>query len=381
MCGMDSKTPVQTAISPDLSTKLTVVSFVSACFVVILHAYARTLAAGNGATAWIVTFVGWTLPTFAVPIFFVISGYLLGIKSGNGSRDGWYAQALRKRVRTLLVPYLIWCTVYVLTVVPFTMFGNHMAGRSLVHNTHLHEPLLSVWNFLGIYGADLTGFPANGVLWYVRNLLILVVLAPALFKAVANRLAGIAILLMAGAAFFLHDWMPRSCWQFFETGFSLRGLFYFLLGLFLAAHPVKPTSLRPLRPLLPLAWIGASLFFTAVRLQQGEDSLTLQRILAKSINFLGVGAVWVLYDFIPAAKRLARRSFVHDAFFLYAAHLGIILTVMCARCEDILSSRLHVPAIGIFLLRIAVPILLSLTAAELLKRHCPRIYALLTGGR
>ena len=118
-----------------------------------------------------------------------------------------------------------------------------------------------------------------------------------------------------------------------------------------------------------------------MRLQQGEDSLTLQRILAKSINFLGVGAVWVLYDYIPAAKRLARRSFVHDAFFLYAAHLGIILTFMCARCEDILSSRLHVPAIGIFLLRIAVPILLSLTAAELLKRHCPRIYALLTGGR
>ena len=261
------------------------------------------------------------------------------------------------------------------------MFGNHMAGRSLVHNTHLHEPLLSAWNLFGIYGADLTGFPANGVLWYVRNLLILVVLAPVLFKAMANRLAGIAILLMAGAAFFLHDWMPRSCWQFFETGFSLRGLFYFLLGLFLAAHPVKPTTLRPLRPLLPLAWIGASLFFTAVRLQQGEDSLTLQRILAKSINFLGVGAVWILYDFIPAAKRLARRSFVHDAFFLYAAHLGIILTVMCARCEDILSSRLHVPAIGIFLLRIAVPILLSLTAAELLKRHCPRIYALLTGGR
>ena len=54
---------------------------------------------------------------------------------------------------------------------------------------------------------------------------------------------------------------------------------------------------------------------------------------------------------------------------------------MCARYEDILSARLHIPAIGIFLLRIAVPILLSLMTAELLKRHCPRIYALLTGGR
>ena len=378
---MSSSTPVQTAIPPELSTKLTVVSFVSACFVVILHEYERSLASGNGATAWIVTFIGWALPTFAVPIFFVISGYLLGIKSGNGSRDGWYAQSLRKRVRSLLVPYLVWCTIYVLTVVPFTMFGNHMAGRSLVHNTHLHEPLLSAWNLLGIYGADLTGFPANGVLWYVRNLLILVVLAPALIKIVSSRLTGIVFLLMAGVAFFLHDWMPRSCWQFFETGFSLRGLFYFSLGLLLAAHPIDPSSFRPLRLLLPVVWIVASLLFTAIRLHPDEGSLALQRLLAKAINFLGVGAIWVLYDIVPAAKRLARRSFVHDAFFLYAAHLGIILTVMCARCEDILSSRLHVPAIGIFLLRIAVPVLLSITAAELLKRHFPRIYALLTGGR
>jgi hypothetical protein len=133
--------------------------------------------------------------------------------------------------------------------------------------------------------------------------------------------------------------------------------------------------------LLPVVWIGASLFFTAVRLHPDEGSLALQRLLAKAINFLGVGSIWVLYDIIPAAKHLARRSFVHDAFFLYAAHLGIILTVMCARFQDILATRLHVPVLGIFFLRIAIPIAISLTIAELLKRFCPRAYALLTGGR
>ena len=380
---MNTNPSVQTksTVSSELSTKLTVVSFISACFVVILHAYDRSLAAGTGVTAWIVTFLGWTLPTFAVPIFFVISGYLLGIKSANGQKDGWYAQALRKRVRTLLVPYLAWCTIYVLTVVPFTMFGNHMAGRSLVHNTHLHEPLLSVWNIVGIYGADMAGFPVNGVLWYVRNLLILVALAPVLIKVISRRSTGVAFFIIAGAALFLHDWMPRSIWQFFETGFSLRGLLFFSTGLLLAMHPVKPDSFRPLRLLLPILWIGASLIFTAMRLHPDESSVTVQRLLAKSINLLGVGSIWVLYDLIHVTKRLANRSFVHDAFFLYAAHLGIILTVMCARLQDILSSRLHIPAIGIFFLRIAVPVVISLTAAELLKRYWPKFYAILTGGR
>ena len=88
-----------------------------------------------------------------------------------------------------------------------------------------------------------------------------------------------------------------------------------------------------------------------------------------------------LDEILPVARGLARRSFVGDSFFIYAAHLGIILTVFCAKSQDILSSRLHIPALGLFTLRFAVPILLSLTTAELLKRHCPRIYALLTGGR
>lgn len=369
------------AISKELSTKLTVVSFISACFVVILHAYDKSLATGNGLTAWLVTFVGWTLPTFAVPIFFAISGYLLAVKSENGTKSGWHPQALRKRVRSLLVPYLIWCTVYVLTVVPFAMIGNHLAGRSLVQNTHLHEPVLSFWNLLCIYGADMSGFPANGVLWYVRNLMLLVLIAPPIIKIMSNRLAGGALLVASGVLFFLHDWMPTSSWQFFETGFSLRGFFYFALGLYIAAHPVDRTSFRRVRPLLPLAWLGASLLFTYFRLNPEESSLAWQRLLAKAINLTGVGAVWVAYDFIPAMSKLSRHSFAGDSFFLYAAHLGIILTLFCARFQDILAMKLHIPALGIFALRFIVPILLSLAMAELLKRYFPKMYALLTGGR
>ena len=369
------------AISQELSAKLTVVSFISACFVVVLHAYDKPLAAGSGLTAWIVTFVGWTLPTFAVPIFFVISGYLLGVKSWNGAKEGWYAQAVRKRVRTLLVPYLVWCTIYVLTVVPFAMVGNHLAGRSLVQNTHLHEPALSWWNLFCIYGADMSGFPANGVLWYVRNLLLLVVIAPPLVRVMSNRLAGGAVLAVSGLLFFLHDWVPDAYWQFFETGFSLRGFFYFSLGLYIAAHPVDRASFRRVRPLVPLAWLGMALLFTYFRINPAGASVAWQRLMAKGINLLGVGAVWILYDYIPCARGLARRSFAGDSFFLYAAHLGIILTVFCARFQDALAMRLHIPALGLFVLRFAVPILLSLAVAELLKRFFPKAYALLTGGR
>lgn len=373
--------PIRTTIPADLSAKLTVVSFVSACFVVVLHAYERALATGNTTTSWIVTLVGWALPTFAVSTFFAISGYLLGVKSENGSMEGWHSKALRTRARTLLVPYLAWCTIYLLTVVPFTVLGNHMAGRDLALNTHLRSPLLSLGNLARAYGGDMSGLPADSVLWYVRNLLLLVLIAPMLIWATSNRRRTCALLSLSGLAFLAYDWLPRPIWQFFETGFSMRGLFFFSLGLFLAANPVRPESFRQLRRILPFAWVGACLLFTAMRLLGNDGFPVFQKLLAKSTSFLGVGAVWVLYDFIPAAKRLAHRSFVRNSFFLYAAHIGIIQTVTCARVQDILAARLHIPAIGIFALRIAIPVLLSLTIAELLRRHCPRTYSLLTGGR
>ena len=375
-----SQNTMRPVISAELSTKFTVVSFLSTCSVVVLHAYEGHLAAGTSATAWIVTFVGWTLPSFAVSIFFAISGYLLCFKS-NGQEAGWYGKALRKRVRTLLVPYLAWCSIYALTVVPFTMYGNHLAHRDLFHHTPLHEPLLSFWNLACIYGADWTGAPANGVLWYIRDLVVLVVLAPLLIKLLSGFRRGWLCLGLMGAAFFLHDWVPACCWQFFETGFSLRGLFFFCAGIYIALHQARMPQGGRWRILLPVAWLGASLLFTYFRLHPSGTSLTVQRLLAKAIVVLGTWAVWVWYDLAPGTARLSRYPFVKESFFLYAAHLGIMFVFLCARVQEILRSRLHFPVLAIFALRCVVPIVLSLAAAAALRRFLPRVHGWLTGGR
>lgn len=375
------KEKATTAIPHELSSKLTVLSFVSACFVVVLHAYDKSLAGGGGPAAWIVTFVGRIMPTFAVPMFFVISGYLLGVKSGNGTREGWYAQMLKKRAWTLLVPYVLWCTLYALTVVPFTMYGNHAAGRSLLHNTHLHAAPGSPWNIVYVYGGDLFHLPVASVMWYVRNLLMLVAIAPALFRVLSSRLSGALFLAASFCLFLMHDWVPGRWWNLFETGFSFSGLFFFSLGLFMSVHAAGFPLRRRRSPALPVLWLAGCAFFTYMQLHPDGSLLAAHRILAKVTTVLGVAAVWTAFDLVPGATGLSRLSVVRDSFFVYAAHLGIISTVTCARTQEILATRLHVPAFGIFAVRIVVPILLSLTMAELLKRHCPRVYALLTGGR
>ena len=51
------------------------------------------------------------LPRIAVPLFFIISGYLF-FRSGFMIRT--YTDKLRRRVRTLLVPYILWNLLYLI---------------------------------------------------------------------------------------------------------------------------------------------------------------------------------------------------------------------------------------------------------------------------
>lgn len=376
-----SQTP-STEINPRLSEKLVGVSFLTACFVVVLHAYSNSLLGAGPATDWFLLFVGWTLPTFAVPIFFVISGYLLGVKSANGTVAGWYGKSVRKRLRTLVVPYLLWCTVFALTVIPFTVFGNHLAGRPLTNNTCMREPLLSAWNLFRIYGGDLNDGPACLPMWYIRHLFLLVLASPFFLAVTAKRWSGALYLAAAGTLFFAQPWLPCSSSQLLETGLSLRGFFFFPLGLYLARHPVPETpAFRRMRASLPAVWLGTCLAFVVLRLHAGEDWEVAKLLTAKSTNLLGVGAVWVLCDHMPGFYRMARHPVAKNSFFVYACHMGVLFTLMCERSQQLLMTHLHVPVAGIFVLRTMVPLVVSLLLAEGVKRFAPRAYALLTGGR
>ena len=369
-------------ISSDLSRKLIAVSFFSACCVALLHAFEPTMAdTGAPVTAWTTTLLSRIMTSFAVPLFFVISGYLFAVKTDLGQKEKWYPALLKKRTSTLLLPYLAWCTIYAVTCIPFAVLGNHMAGRDLAFNTCLTEPILSFRNVCRIYGLHLPTTPSGINLWYIRNLLLLFVLTPLILPVMKRRATGLAFLFLAFFANLLHDWFPRSCWQVFQTGFSLRGILFFPLGVYFAFYPVKPESLRTFRRLSPYLWLALSIVATWFLLYPGSNTQSFERILLKIVECLGVCAVWTLPDIIPSFLWFGDHRMARDSFFVYVAHYGILLIVMCARAADLLETRLHVPVLGVFFLRFLIPLGLSLLAAELLKRFFPGVYRFLSGGR
>lgn len=86
-------------ISQELSDKIANMSFVCACLVVMIHTPFSVGTIDQFVKYWI----GGGVASAAVPIFFIISGFFLG---QHINEDGWYGRAVKKRIRTLVIPFL-----------------------------------------------------------------------------------------------------------------------------------------------------------------------------------------------------------------------------------------------------------------------------------
>lgn len=126
----------------------------------------------------------------AVPIFFIISGYLLFLKVEEYNKTV-YISKLRKRWDSLAVPYFSWIVLCILWKLMFWVGGILLHGKPWTdildffqNNGYLHMLWdSSVWGerttWLGIetHNSGPTLLP----FWYMRDLIIMVVISPAIY--------------------------------------------------------------------------------------------------------------------------------------------------------------------------------------------------------
>ena len=108
------------------------------------------------------------ITNICVPLFFVMSGYLFFWNVPGKPDAKWFWKKIRSRFFTLLIPYLIavviaWlCYYFALKAVP-SMVDGFLGDR-------WKDPLFVFW----------TG-PVNLSLWFIRELMIVVVLSPLIY--------------------------------------------------------------------------------------------------------------------------------------------------------------------------------------------------------
>lgn len=359
------------SISKTLSEKIRAVSLICASLVVLLHAYDQQLTVEDNPSAWYFgKFLSGGLCSIAVPFFFIVSGFLLAKQHDGGMA---YGDLVKRRLRSLGIPYVIWCFLYAMTYMLFTIWGNKMAGRPLNTNTCLALPLGSWENPFRVFGFDMTGFPAAGHLWYIRNLLLLAVVSPLLLSVMKCKRTGWCAVAVAAVPYFCHFMIPQPLWQFFESGFSFRGLLFFMIGIQLARFPLT------WRPNL-LASIGVCLvwFVLAWPWEMNESIIFIVFHLS---YIVGCVALWSIYDFLPWREKLESWHGVHYSFFIYASHYAILNMLFCQKACNLIKRHIIDSDLLIYVARFVVPLIIAIVLAYVLERFIPKLYRALTGGR
>ena len=172
----------------------------------------------RGTVGWYVTEITrGGLSRMAVPYFFLASGFFL---AGHVGEQGWWKREARKRIGTLLIPLVIWCLIGTIWGAFWTACANYLAGRPLGYDIPFCN---GEW------------VPGVGILWFVRNLFLLVLVSKAIawmIERIGWVWIGVCFAIYWSVYTCLNPVKPDLAWQgFLVYGFSLEGLSYFSLGI------------------------------------------------------------------------------------------------------------------------------------------------------
>ena len=365
------------SISKTLSSKIKAVSFLCSLLIGLLHAYEQSLISeSNHCTYYVAKFLSLGVCEMATPFFFIISGFLLACQYDNGVP---YPQLLKRRLSSLGKPYVYWCIIYALVYAVFAVLCNHLAGRALNENTCLVMPLYSwenpfrVLNPFRILGVNLFEFPVNGPLWYIRNLFFLVLLSSALMTVMKTKARGQIFIALTFILYMFHFTIPSPWHQFFNTGFSFRGLLFFSIGIYLERFPMVWKPGVWMSWLLCLGWLLLALPW--------QLSPNLGFIVLRISIVIGCIALWSIYDTIPWHGKLESWHGVQYSFFIYASHFAVLNILFCKKVCDLIRLHIIDSDLLIYTARFVVPMAIAIVLAYLFERYIPKIYRALTGGR
>lgn len=195
-----------------------------------------------------------------VPTFYFISGYLffIGLETWDVEK---YKQKLKKRVKTLLVPFLIWNTISILNAIKGKLlrgeWSNVLAFFEDNSYAHLYWDC-QTWNLDRVNwvgGAIPASSPYLIPLWFLRDLMIVVICAPVLYYVFKElRIWCIFLLLLCYVS---GVFIPLQ-------GFSTMAFLFFGVGAYMKMNNNNPLdfTLRWRYPFLSLAlitWVACTM--------------------------------------------------------------------------------------------------------------------------
>lgn len=340
------------------SKKITILNAIAILLVLLLHSYYLE-ASDYPLAQGIQLFTGTTgLSGVAVPLFYFMSG-LLFFKSVGSVKE--CILGIRKRVRSLLVPYVIWNIIFVgwYVVLHYTPGVSQYVNSDILSHLSLSRPFRCI-EYLLIE-------PAGFHLWFLRDLIVYITFTPLLFCLIRR-----------------YPWFTLIALLCVFGGIARCGITYFVFGAVIAIH----YGMEKFGSILskPVVVICLMLFILNAVMTEFTacNSVVGNPYWQQLVNFVGILALWGLYDIVFTITRQNRLtdfilSLSKYSFFIYLFHEPVFNII----------KKLGVKLWGISDLSLIVlyfinPLLMATFAVGVgwtLKKYLPRMYSILVGGR
>jgi surface polysaccharide O-acyltransferase-like enzyme len=298
-----------------------------------------------------------TFTSIAVPLFFLISGFLLYIKNPE------YIENLKKKCRTILLPYILWAILVIL----FLFVAQSFNFTKQYFATTIIRDFKSI-DFIDAFIGKFTGareyqYPLVYQFWFLRDLFILNLLFSIIKKIVDSCPGGTFVL-------FFILWISGINIYIVNTG----ALFFFTLGYYIVKYNLDYKHLDNIKTfdaaIMYMITIITSLFF--------REKIAI----ISAINII-VGIIFFIklsYGFIRDSKIYKILTWLEQyAFWVYATH-GIALAIMIKLSVKIMPMNNGWLLIHYFIVTLLCIFILT-GIGIIIRKIFPKIFATLTGDR
>ena len=345
--------------------------FFCAVLVCYLHAFGSRMMGGTiapsqyGGFYTISVFLSQGLCRVAVPIFFFISGNLF-FNGFNQWDKGFWLNKVKRRVKTLALPYLLWNLITILCL----LFSNYIKYLFFDGNpVDIVSWFKQIGGISAFWSIKSSGFPINGQMWYIRDLMVFIILSPFFyFFLKKTKIIGLTLLYFV----YLLDCRIRI------PGLSIEGVFFFSLGAYNSLFNIDYTSLLSKR-----RWLFTALAipFLAIMVISYDNNMATWSYCRCLFTLLGTLSIIGIVSFYFENNSLVVRPLLsNSSFFIYAAHMPIFLPSI----QIVLWKVLPAGNLGFIVNYFVAPIItivFLVICYSVLRKWMPRTMAILTGGR
>jgi hypothetical protein len=328
-------------LSKESSIRLNLLRFPLIVGVVFIHAYGTTVGlsggsvgvAQNGITDFVQNSISQGIARTAVPLFFLMSGYLF-FAGVTWSKENYFNK-IKSRIKTLLIPFLFW---NVITLLLIALAQALPATQVYFSGNNVPIASFGVINYINAI-LGISRFPISYQFWFIRDLMLLVLLTPII--NILSKKSPITFIAILFIFWFLDIWPINAP--------SSEATFFFGVGCLLSIMD---------KDLFSTDKYGVAIATTYI-VVLAMDIVSIKSELNPFLHKIGIilGVIALLFSTKLIGKSQALRNTILSlsgaSFFVFAAHEPL-LTVSRKVAYKLIEPQYTYSVLGLYFL---VPIL------------------------